>query len=61
MRKHVRHLHAGTLGFTFLLQAAQGVGGRLSFKVDENHPPALDERGMFEATQLFCKPVVRDE
>ncbi|MGY3034101.1 hypothetical protein ACVIIV_003271 [Bradyrhizobium sp. USDA 4354] len=33
----------------------------LLFKVDENHPPALDERGMFDATQLFCKPVLRDE
>ncbi|WGR73046.1 MULTISPECIES: hypothetical protein [unclassified Bradyrhizobium] len=29
----------------------------LLFNVDESHPPALDESGMFEAPQLFCKPV----
>ncbi|RXH35279.1 hypothetical protein XH84_06055 [Bradyrhizobium nanningense] len=33
----------------------------LLLNVDENHPPALDERGMFEAPQLFCRPVASDE
>ncbi|WP_276573868.1 hypothetical protein [Bradyrhizobium sp. IC3195] len=31
------------------------------FNVDENDPPALDERGMFEAPQVFCKPVASDD
>ncbi|MBB4396543.1 hypothetical protein [Bradyrhizobium sp. ERR14] len=28
--------------------------------VNESHPPALDESGMFEAPQLFCMPGARD-